>query len=273
MVVRSLVMDSIHSTPYQSELDTYLAALDRVLAPDAVAGVYLTGSTSLGDYHHGRSDLDILTLTNRPLSDAELSALEQMHKTLETGAQPHADAAYIVREHLGKLPLEDVAGHGYVVDGHFNRGANGQELVVWANLDQCGITVRGPEAKSLNAAPDAGEFKAWNRGNLEGYWRMRALQVRQAISERDPNEEFLPYFAVWLASGPGRLHKTIATGEIISKSQSIDYTAELFPAYADILGRIRASRRGDDSVTFVMSDGRVLSDLLDDVCDSAQQLS
>jgi nucleotidyltransferase-like protein len=273
MVVRSLVMDSIHSTPYQSELDTYLAALDRVLAPDAVAGVYLTGSTSLGDYHHGRSDLDILTLTNRALSDAELSALEQMHKTLETGAQPHADAAYIVREHVGKLPLEDVAGHGYVVDGHFNRGANGQELVVWANLDQCGITVRGPEAKSLNAAPDAGEFKAWNRGNLEGYWRMRALQVRQAISERDPNEEFLPYFAVWLASGPGRLHRTIASGEIISKTRSIDYTAELFPAYADILGRIRASRRGDDSVAFVMSDGRVLSDLLDEVCDSAKQLS
>ena len=272
MVVRSLVMDSIHSTPYQSELDTYLAALDRVLAPDAVAGVYLTGSTSLGDYHHGRSDLDILTLTNRALSDAELSALEQMHKTLETGAQPHADAAYIVREHVGKLPLEDVAGHGYVVDGHFNRGANGQELVVWANLDQCGITVRGPEAKSLNAAPDAGEFKAWNRGNLEGYWRMRALQVRQAISERDPNEEFLPYFAVWLASGPGRLHRTIASGEIISKARSIDYTAELFPAYADILGRIRASRRGDDSVAFVMSDGRVLSDLLDGVCDSAKQL-
>ena len=271
MVVRSLVMDSIHSTPYQSELDTYLAALDRVLAPDAVAGVYLTGSTSLGDYHHGLSDLDILTLTNRPLSDAELSALEQMHKTLETGAQPHADAAYIVREHVGKLPLEDVAGHGYVVDGHFNRGVSGQELVVWANLDQCGITVRGPEAKSLNAAPDAGEFKAWNRGNLEGYWRMRALQVRQAISERDPNEEFLPYFAVWLASGPGRLHRTIATGEIISKTQSIDYTAELLPEHAEILKRIKASRLGDDSVGFVMSDGRVLSDLVDEVCDSAKQ--
>ena len=273
MVVRSFVMDSIHSTPYQSELDTYLAALDRVLAPDAVAGVYLTGSTTLGDYHHGRSDLDILTLTTRALSDGELAALEQMHKTLETGAQPHADASYIVRDHVGKLPPEDAAGHAYVVDGHFNRGGNGQELVVWASLDQCGITVRGPEATSLDAAPDAGEFKAWNRGNLEGYWRMRALQVRQAISERDPNEEFLPYFAVWLASGPGRLHKTIATGEIISKSQSIDYTAELFPAYADILGRIRASRLGDDSVAFVMGDGRVLSDLLDEVCDSAKQLA
>ena len=265
-------MDSIHSTPYQSDLDTYLAALDRALPQDAVAGVYLTGSTALGDYHHGRSDLDILTLTTRALSEEELAALEQMHKTLETGAQPHADAAYVTRDHIGKLPLEDAAGHGYVVDGQFYRGANGQELVVWAMLDQSGITVRGPEAKSLNAAPDAGEFKAWSRGNLEGYWRMRALQVRQAISERDPNEEFLAYFAVWLASGPGRLHRTIASGEIISKTRSIDYTAELLPAHADILDRIRASRLGDDSATFMMSDGRALADLVDEVCDSAKQL-
>ena len=265
-------MDSIHSTPYQSELTMYLAALDRVLPAEAIAGVYLTGSTALGDYHHGRSDLDILTLTTRVLSEDELTALEQMHKMLETGAQPHADAAYVVRDHVGKLPPEDAAGHGFVVDGQFYRGADGQNLVAWAVLDQCGITLRGPEAKSLNAAPDTGEFKAWNRGNLEGYWRMRALQVRQAISERDPKEEFLPYFAVWLASGPGRLHRTIATGEVISKTRSIDYTAELLPAHTDILDRIRASRSGDGSVTFVMSDGRVLADIVDEVCDSAKQL-
>jgi len=265
-------MDSIHGTPYQSDLDTYLAALDRVLPADAVEGVYLTGSTALGDYHHGRSDLDILTLTTRPLAENELTALQELHRTLETGAQPHADAVYVPRAQVGKLPPEDVAGHAYVVDGQFNRGACGQDLVLWASLDQCGITVRGPEAKSLNAAPDASEFKAWNRGNLDGYWRMRALQVRQAISERKPDEEFLPYFAVWLASGPGRLHRTIASGEIISKTQSIDYTAELLPRYAGILKRIKASRLGDDSVGFVMSDGRVLSDLVDEVCDSAKKL-
>ena len=102
---------------------------------------------------------------------------------------------------------------------------------------------------------------------------MRALQVRQAISERDPGEEFLPYFAVWLASGPGRLHKTIATGEIISKTESIDYTAGLLPAYADILKRAKASRLGDDSINFTMSDGRVLSELVDEVCDAAKQLA
>lgn len=271
-MVRSLVMDSIQSAPYQTELDTYLAALDRALPADAVAGVYLTGSTALGDYHHGLSDLDILTLTTRPLAEGESAALEQMHKVLETGTQPHTDAVYVPRDFVGKLPLEDEAGHGHVVDGEFHRGSSGQELVTWAILDQCGITVRGPEAESLNAAPDAGVFKAWNRGNLEGYWRMEALQVRRAISERDPDEEFRPYFAVWFGTGPGRLHRTIANGEIISKTQAADYTAELFPKYADLLKRTKASRLGDESATFSMSEGRAFADLAEEVCDAAKQL-
>jgi len=266
-------MDSIQSTPYQSEIDSYLVALDRALPADAVEGVYLTGSTALGDYHHGRSDLDILTLTTRPLSVVELSALELMHKTLETGGQPHTDAEYVPRDHVGRLPPMDAVGRGFVVDGEFKRGGSGQELVIWAILDQCGITVRGPVAKTLAAAPDAGEFRAWTRGNLEGYWRMRALQVRQALVGQDPNEEFPAYFAVWLATGPGRLHRTISTGEIISKSQSADYTAALLPEYADLLGRIKASRLGDEAVTFKMADGGVLSGLVEKVCDAANQLA
>jgi hypothetical protein len=266
-------MDSKPSKPYQSDLDVYVAALDRVLPADAVHGIYLTGSTALGDYQHGQSDLDILTLTTRALSDDELTGLELMHKTLETGAQPHCDAHYIARDFVGKLPPEDAVGHGHVIDGQFHRGLPGQELVTWATLDQQGITVRGPEAKSLNAAPEAGAFKSWNRGNLEGYWRTQALQIRLAISERDPGEEFRPYFAVWFGTGPGRLHRTIATGEIISKTQCADYTAELFPAYAELLGRVKASRLGDASATFTMNDGRLLSNLVEEVCDDAKRLA
>jgi hypothetical protein len=266
-------MDSQPSKPYQYDLDAYLDALDRVLPAEAVHGIYLTGSTALGDYRHGQSDLDILTLTTRALTEDELMGLDQLHKTLETGSEPHTDAHYIARDFLGKLPPEDVAGHGHAVDGEFRRGLPGQELVTWAILDQCGITVRGPEAKTLEAAPSPGEFRAWNRGNLEGYWRTQALRARLAISERDPDDEFLPYFAVWFGTGPGRLHRTIATGEIISKTQCADYTAELFPAYAALLKRVKASRLGDTSVAFTMKDGRVLGNLVEEICDSAKKLS
>jgi hypothetical protein len=108
--------------------------------------------------------------------------------------------------------------------------------------------------------------------NLEGYWRMIALQTHRVVSERDSEEEFRPHFAIWCGTGPGRLHRTIATGEVISKTECALYTAELFPAYAELLKRVRASRLGDASVTFTMDDGRLLGDLVEEVCDSAKKL-
>lgn len=47
-----------------------------------MAGACLAGSVALGDYRHGQSDLDLLTLTTHLLADAELSALEVMHESL-----------------------------------------------------------------------------------------------------------------------------------------------------------------------------------------------
>jgi len=44
------------------------------------------------------------------------------------------------------------------------------------------------------------------------------------------------------------------------------------PAYADLLKRVKASRLGDDSVTFTMNDGRLLGNLVEEVCDSAKRL-
>lgn len=267
-------MDSTRGEPYecQPELDAYLRALDRVL-PDAVEGVYLTGSVALADYHHGQSDLDLLTLTTRPLTESELVTLDAAHKELEQGRQPHLDAVYIPRQFVGKLPPQDAPGHAYVVDGEFKRGGDSQDLVIWAILDQCGITLRGPEAKSLGAAPDRAAFAAWNLGNLEDYWRAQTQAARQVLGERDVDAELSSYSAVWFGTGPGRLHRTIATGEIISKSQSAEYSAELFPAYRELLARVRASRAGNESVGFTTRDGFALSDLVDEICDSAAKLA
>ena len=268
-------MESTQGTaaPYQSELDAYLAALDRTLPDDAVAGVYLTGSVALDDYWHGQSDLDLLTVTTHPLSDDELSALEAMHRALERGTQPHADAVYVRSACIGKLPASDAVGHGYVVDGVFHRGADSQGLVTWAILDQCGVTLRGPDAASLGGAPDRDEFRAWNLGNLESYWRVQAARMRAELAEK-PLEEELPAFApVWFGAGPGRLHRTIATGDIISKSQSLVYTAELFPVYRELLERAARTRAGETSLLYTTTDGLALSDLVEEVCDAAQKLN
>lgn len=262
-------MDSTRDALYLPLLDAYLAGLDRTLPAEAVAGVYLTGSIALDDYRHGSSDLDVLTLTTRPLNDVELDALDGLHKALTAGTQPYADAVYVSRDHIGKVPPEDAPGQAYVVDGVFHRGVDHGSLVTWATLDQCGITLRGPEAKALGAAPDPAELTAWNRGNLEEYWRAQAGRLRDRFTSHQEDKQVPAWIAVWFGTGPGRLHRTIVTGEIISKTRSTGHTAEAFPAYAELLTRVGRSRLGAGSVEFTRTDAFALCDLVDEVCDSA----
>lgn len=267
-------MDSPRGRALPAELDIYLAELSHVLPDSAVAGVYLVGSTALGDYRPGKSDLDILALTRDPLSDEQLDALDAMHQSLKRDGQPHLDATYLPCEGLSRRAEQDAHGRACVVDGEFHRSGEGQELVVWATLDQCGITLLGPEAKSWKAAPDAAEFRTWNLGNLESYWRAQFGQrARDVLKERAPDSAFSSEMAVWMATGPGRLHRTIATGEIVSKSAAADYTAQLFPAYAPILLRAKASRLGDESVSFTARDGLALTELIDEICDDAGRIA
>src|ERR1700744_2053669 len=77
----------------------------------------------------------------------------------------------------------------------------------------------------------------------------------------------------WAALGPGRLHATITTGEIISKTASADYTARLLPDYGELLARARACRLGQDARPFTVADGYAACDLIDAVVNDAASIA
>ena len=248
-------------------LDEYLTALDRAL-PGSVTGVYLTGSAVLGDWQPGRSDLDILVVTESALSDVNLAALETLHATIS--GRPYRDAVYVPAAGVGAR--DDGIAYPAAVDGVFHRARHHPEPVLWATLDRHGLAVRGPEARELNAAPDPAWLKEWNHGNLESYWRPWAADVRAMLAERDAVDPLPAYPVTWAALGPGRLHATITSGQIISKTAAADYTARLLPRYTGLLHRARRHRRGDDTTTFTVTDGRDACDMIDAVADDAARL-
>ncbi|HYK06303.1 MAG TPA: nucleotidyltransferase domain-containing protein [Gaiellaceae bacterium] len=64
------------ATRIPGELAPYLDRLVEVLRRAAPTGaVYLLGSAALGDYEHGRSDVDVVAVTSRSLSLDERHAL------------------------------------------------------------------------------------------------------------------------------------------------------------------------------------------------------
>jgi hypothetical protein len=239
-------------------MDTYLELLDTAL-PGATTGIYLTGSAALGDWRPDRSDLDILTLTTRPLTEADLDSLATMHASVTE--RPHLDAIYVPQADVGREPT-DVP---YTVDGVFARSGYLPDPVLWATLDRHGVTVRGIPAPELGAGPDPAWLRAWNIGNLTSFWHNWAEDARRRLADRAPDAPVNTANACFALLGPGRLHYTLATGDIQPKTATADYTATHFPAYAELLARAKAWRLGDDTITFTATDGHAIADLIDAV--------
>jgi len=262
----------------RSAVDEYLAALDAAL-PGLARGVYLTGSAALGDWRPGRSDLDILTVTRRPLDDGDLAALESLHAAIP--GRPYRDAVYVPAAAVGARP-DPGAGPGKgggtaglypsAVDGAFHRARYRPDPVLWATLDRHGLTVRGAPAGSLGAGPGEEWLRDWNHGNLESYWRRWAGRGRGMLAGHDPGDPLPAHVVAWFVLGPGRLHATITTGQVISKTAAADYTARLVPRHAGLLARAKAYRLGGDGGLFTFADGAAACDLIEAVVNDAAAL-
>jgi hypothetical protein len=121
--------------------------------------------------------------------------------------------------------------------------------------------VRGPAPAELVAAPDPAVLRDWLLGNLRGYWAGEADRVTAVLATRPADQPAGGEGVAWLVLGVARLHATLGTGEVISKTAAGQYVAEHFPAYAALAARCVAWRAGAD-VAFDTTDGLVAAVLV-----------
>jgi nucleotidyltransferase-like protein len=221
----------------------YLDAADRV-RPGYVRGLYLVGSTALGAWQPGVSDVDTVILTSRPAGDDDLAALAEIHAGMPRS--PYFDGVYIEPDLVGCWPA-DRRAVPFVVRGQFTTGTPCGELtpVLWLTLRRHGIAVRGPAVADLKVRVDPGELRRYNLDNLRDYWCAEAANIAAAMAGADPDEVMDAESVTWCVLGPARLHHTLAHGDVISKSAAGTYLAQLFPAYADLARRAIRWRAGE----------------------------
>jgi len=237
----------------------YLLLADGLL-PGRIIGFYLVGSSALGAFRDGRSDIDVIGVVDRPLTTAEIRRLRfvQIGSGVRTTARAVAgghralpgtvNSAYVCAEDLARpvTSIRPVASH---VAGRLHRGAAFDvNPVVWKELAEHGIAVRGPEPACLGLDPEPARLRRWNLDNLNGYWsHWAALAMRGGRA----NSPLLPtgWIVAWGALGPPRLHYTIATGEVVSKGAAGEYALDTFdrewhPIVQDGLAFTRGERIG-----------------------------
>jgi len=216
----------------------YLAIADRLL-PDRIVGFYLVGSTALGAYRDGRSDIDFVAVLDRRLSDGELrrirlvqlaSGLRTSPRALRHGhvAMPGTvNGSYVTADDL-TLPVTSIRPVASHYGAAFNKDAAFDvNPVVWKELSERGVVLRGAPPADLRLDPEPTHLRQWNLDNLSRYWRRWAEATMKGLRA---NSRMLPtgWVVAWGALGAPRLHHTIATGEIISKETAGEYALETF---------------------------------------------
>jgi hypothetical protein len=212
----------------------HLRALDAT-APGLVAGLYLTGSVALGDYQPGRSDIDFMAFTTRPPTDPDVVALlAELHGSLKSAID--YDGNYVALAGLPDVP-DDERPAPHVVTGEFRATDPNHQLTpaTWTEFARYAIAIRGPEHTELGISVPRARLAQWTLGNLNSYWKRRAEDGLEMLRKRDTSGACPGEIVAWDALGAARLHYTLATGDIASKSAAGEYAISLFPDYTKLV--------------------------------------
>src|ERR671915_1924807 len=93
----------------QALLDVLLAGIRDALGDDLV-GVYLRGSLALGGFDAATSDIDLLVVVERPVDDAGMHALADLHARIARGANRYADrleVSYVDRAAIRRFRADE----------------------------------------------------------------------------------------------------------------------------------------------------------------------
>jgi predicted nucleotidyltransferase len=190
---------------------------------DVIYGVYLYGSIALGAFDENRSDIDVIVLTTRDLSDAERTRLIALHKrlTLEHPIAERLDGNYVPLAALGRLN-DELPPYPYISDGHLHpAGHYDINHVTWWILKHRGIPLYGPHPADLPFTVDFDAIRRTMYDNLHTYWKNKAANPLLFLTDTWVD------FAVTTLC---RIHYTLTEEAITHKMHAVELALQTLPA-------------------------------------------
>lgn len=211
----------------QAMADDFLTAVDSE-APGLVEGLYLTGSAALADFQPHASDVDFVAVMAERPDVRRIAALQRAHRRLRARwPRPFFDGIHVSWDDLRRAPAACQAGP-FAHAGRF--GAAGRfELnpVTWHVVAHHGVVCRGPPASTIGVWTDRDVLVTWTLDNLDSYWR-RWGQARTRLLSPAGISSLAAWTSTWAVLGVSRLHFTLATGAVTSKSGAGQYALRRF---------------------------------------------
>lgn len=202
---------------------------DRLSDLGWVRHLFVAGSLATGDYVPGVSDLDLVAVTDGPVSESRLASLVDVHRELDAGIAAGLDLGCVYvddRSLLGRDALHPTWTHGDLVRRKLS-GVSRVELV------RHGFEVLGRPPQEVFPPVTDADVRSAARAELCGYW---------AWAARRPRMWLYPVIADLGLTSMARGRHALRTGALLTKTQAI----EAADAPHWLIEQLRARRRGED---------------------------
>ncbi len=193
-----------------------------------VIGTYLTGSAVLGDWHYGKSDLDLIVLLHDVIAKRDRVALQKRINRLQLNyAGVKFEIQYIPITAVGKCKEDAVPILAYHDNKHSMSYFN-LNPVTWYMLKKYGAVVWGKPIVELHLEAPREELTAYVCENVNAYWAMWAASASKPFS-RKSILSLTDWAVEWCVCGISRMYYTLQEKDITSKNGAIDYMMQLAP--------------------------------------------
>lgn len=238
-------MSDILPAVVRPALELFSERLAREFGPD-LTGAYVHGSIALRDYRHGSSDIDIIVVLAREVTETDRKRIDRLHREL-IRLVPLArllEGMYVSREALEGRDFSRT--FPYVKHGRRRRGGHRVGATARHMLREHAIALVGPPARELVPPVPAAEVVAEMDFNLNVYWARKARQPLLYLFDEPVD------FAVLTL--PRILH-TLETGTMISKRAAAEVLDARYPQWRPLLDDVRGRFPSGDRSRFPL--GRV----------------
>lgn len=233
-------MDSTLPQDAARAVESYLRTADQLL-PGAITACAVGGSIALGAYRPSRSDIDLVAVVDDEwkqrrglMARLRLLHLSQLPRLLARathgqGFSACCNTVFIWASEATQpvTEIHPIASHvGEIFD---SSGAFDVNPVIWKELVDGDISIRGGPASNWRLDPEPEMLHAWVARNLREYWAPLAANLTKSRRRLSAGG------VEWCLLGPARMHHTLTTGDIISKEAAGQHALNKFPNHTPII--------------------------------------
>jgi hypothetical protein len=231
------------STGYP-EVDAVLQLLItevRIALGEQLVGIYLYGSLAAGGFEPGRSDVDVLVVTESELGEERLAGLEAAHARLQASGlrwTTRLEVSYIPRDAVRRYDPSNAVHPALRMDGSFDHDGHGSDWLLQRHvIREHGVNLAGPDPEILIDPVSPEQIRWAARETLHEWWEPQ-LQDHSRLQ----SDEYQAYAILTMCRALYTLHHA----DVAPKAVAARWAREsLGRRWSSLIEQAQAWRHGD----------------------------